>query len=355
MGNRFFTRNEILEEVGELTSITVRQTGTGTLLFSEFGARLIGLFPSVSDYNLLWTAHDLKSKIDCNSWLTGGERLWLAPQRDFFFENPRDFEGFRVSPEIDPGVYNHKGGLYYESIFSLLDCMRNRVYSESKVTRSFQPVEDPYPYGLPFAGVRITEYLSISTPQLDICPWTITMVNSCGPQNPGTALFPIKKNSSLLSYFDPVPPDRASVENGYARFLMDSKMALKLALSPENIVWENPAKILYVSPFPDSSRWFCTVKRSSDLPRNQENCVDVSSSDPTGLKGAIQAYNNFSEGHDKMLYGEIELQLKKGQTVGGKTECRATHELLGYSGSKDEILSLAGNILGTGEKPGIYC
>lgn len=355
MGNRFFTIQQILDETDGRAGITIRYTGTGAMLFSEFGARLLGLFPDKSGLNLLWLAHDLREKIDNCSWLTGGERLWIAPQRDYFFENPRDFEGFRVSPEIDPGVYKQNGDLHYENIFSLLDYMRNRIYAESLASRRFHPIADPYSSGLPYAGVKITDHLSISSSGLDLCPWSVSMVNSCGPENPGTALFPVRNNPSLLSYFDPVPPERVSLENGYARFLLDSRMHLKLAINPENIVWENPAKILYVSPFPDRPEWFCVVKRSDDLPRNQDECVDISMSNPTGPRGAIQVYNNLSEDHERLCYGEIELQLTKGRSVDGRTISTATHELLGYSGTRDEILDLAGKVLGIDCKPEIYC
>lgn len=352
---RFFSEQEIIDCVGQKTGTVIKHTDTGSLVFTNFGARLLGLFPSRHDPNTLWIAHNISDRITSNHWLTGGERLWIAPQRNFFFENPRDFDGFHVSPEIDPGLYNQVSELTYENSFSLLDYIDNRIYNNSIARRRFSVIDDPYKSGLDYAGVLIREHLSIPAQKLEVCPWSLAMVITAGPDQPGTSLFPIRNNSNLLSYFDPIPSDRAKVENGYARFLIDSKYALKLAIRPEDTIWENPAKVIYLSPFPGESRWFCLVKRSDDLPRTQEECVDLAASDPSGPKGAIQAYNHGCDEEGEIhSYGEIELQLNKGKLLNGSIVSEASHELLGYAGTKDEILSLAGKILSIDGRPEIY-
>ena len=355
MSYQFYSLPEILDSLGGKTGTVVKYTETGALLFTDFGARLLGLFPSRFELNTLWVAPDLRDRIAQNSWVTGGERLWVSPQRNFYFENPRDFEGFHVSPEIDPGVYKRSGELSYESQFCLMDFMRNLTYNESIARREFQILEDPYKTDLCYAGVRINDFLSINHTDVDVSAWSITQVPTCGPNQPGTALFPLRKGSSLISYFDPIPDDRVSVEHGYARFLIDSQQPYKLGVRPEDVVWENKAKIVYVAPFLDESCWYCLVKRSDDLPRAQCDCVDPAISNPSGPRGTVQLYNHFFDpNYEYLPYGEIELQFKKGKSANGKTVCEGFHELLGYSGTKDQILKLARSILQIDTLPEIY-
>lgn len=354
MSYRHFSLDEITNLVQNQTSTIVKHTNTGTLVFTEFGARLIGLFPSRYEPNALWVAPDIQHRIKNRSWFTGGERLWIAPQRDFYFTNPVDFDGFIVSEEIDPGKFCNQGVLRYENIFSLNDFKRGKIYSKSLARREFTLIDDPYESELPYAGVRITEHLSIPVTSIDVCPWSITQVSTCGKDQPGTALFPIKKGGSLITYFGDCEKDSVSSEKGYARFKIDSQNACKQAIRPEDIIWDNPAKIVYLSKFPDSSNWLCLIKRSDDLPRSQADCVDVASGNPEGEKGATQVYNNTNNPLDYHPYGEIELQLTKGFEKDGCTRSDATHELLGYVGKKDELLKLAQRVLRIEEVPEIY-
>ena len=351
--NKAFRVDELYKKIEKKTQAIRRKTATGATIFTEAGARLLGLFPSTNLPNTLWVADDIDKKIDSGDWLTGGERLWIAPQRDYFFTNPQDFDGFHVSAHLDPGIYLQKNDLTFSNSFSLTNHNSKIEHSECLARRKFSIIDDdPYESGLDYAGVEIGDHLSISGFNIDMCAWSIAMVYTCGPQNPGTVLLPIANNDAIVNYFEPIPHNRSSIEHGYARFLIDSKKALKMAIRPEGIVWDNPAKVVYISPFPGIEKWFCLVKRSNDLPEDQDSCVDTASFNPVGPKGAVQAYNH---GYDsEMLYGEIELQFNKGSSDANKTTSGGVHELLSYAGSKNEILHLAKTILRTDSVPLIY-
>ncbi len=345
--------NELCEKIGNKTKVIAKSTSCGTAVFSEAGARLIGLFPSTESANTLWVAENIDSRISSGDWQTGGERLWIAPQRDFFFTNPQKFEGFHVSSDLDPGSYSQKDDLTFENIFTLRNHHKKVTYSECIARRKFAMInDDPYQSGLDYVGVQIDDYLSISSSEINMCAWSITMVATCGPEKPGTVLLPMANLNAVVNYFDPIPYNRFSTGIGFSRFLIDSKKALKLAIRPEGVVWDNPAKIMYISPFSGTDKWFCLIKRTEDLPKNQENCVDPTVYNPHGPKGAIQAYNH---GYDsEMLYGEIELQLNKGLPESNRVTSCGTHELLSYSGTKKEILNLAKIVLRADEVPEVY-
>ncbi len=332
------------------------ETAGGSLLFTTYGARLLGLFPEKTGHNLLWVYAGLEESMRKGQWLTGGERLWIAPEKFFYYENPRDFEGFHVPAGIDPGNYAQLGDLTFGNEFSVLNYSTNETYDNCIEKRIFTPIDDPYDSGLSYAGVAIKDTVSFPAPDLEICAWSLSQVYTCGPQRSGTALFPMKSSGRILSYFTPIPPDRAQVLENYARFKIDSDAFYKMAIRPEDSFFDNSCKILYISPDPKSDAWHCLIKRSNDLPVSQSECVDRPRNDPEGEKGAIQSYNN-APGYtstDTVLYGELELQLKKSSGVNGKTISEADHELLGYTGSKDSILALARKALRTDSVPVLF-
>jgi hypothetical protein len=352
--NKNLKITELLKKTQNKARISTIESKTGVALFSEFGARLLGLFPSSELPNTLWVPEDIDGRMLSNDWLLGGERLWIAPQRDYFFTDPQNFGGFHVPPHLDPGHYEQKKDLSFTNTFILHDQNLNQQHNNCEIKRHFKMIEtDPYESGLSFTGVTINDSLSVPNASISICAWSIAMVPTIGPQKPGTALLPIANSSSLVNYFDTTPSDRSSVENGVARFLIDSKKHLKLAVTPAGILWNNSARVIYIAPFPDVEQWFCLIKRSDALPKDQDDCVDIPANNQLGLKGAVQVYNH---GYgSKMHYGEIELQFPKGilndvnRIVSG-----GEHELLSYCGSKEEILNLAKQVLGTARIPQIY-
>lgn len=355
-----FTFKELKAISEKYTQVFVKESKTGLLLFTQFGARLLGLYPDKNSDNALWVNENLDTIFANNHPMVGGERLWIAPERSFFYENPRDFEGKRIPSEIDPGEYTaceDQDALIFENTFSLLEYDKNKLFDNSQEKRRFSLLDDPYGTDLPCAGVSVTDTVSVNDTEITICAWTLSQVNALGASQPGTALFPIQGNGQILEYFDPVPAHRLDIFPNYVRYKIDSAQCLKIAMTPEYMVKENPCKGLYVSPSASHpEQWVCVIKRSMDLPTLAEDCVDVSLSNPEGPKGAIQSYNCGSTySKDGIhLFGELELQLHKGIVVGEQTISSGTHELLAYTGSKGEILELARHILQISEPVKIY-
>lgn len=356
MSYRSFQMKELHDTVDAVAPTELVETATGGIVFTEYGARLLGLFPDKNLSNVLWVHKQVESLIGNASWLVGGERLWIAPERHFFYENPRDFEGFHVPAGMDPGNYADSGDTTYVNTFTLIDLNSNELAEKTTMKRVFTPCEDPYGTGLAFAGARIHDSVTAPGADFEFSAWSLAQVYTCGAASPGTALFPISKQGGLLNYFDPIPDTRGQVRDGYARFRIDAAEIYKLGIAPEDMLFDNECKAVYVSPYPAANKWFCVVKRSNDMPRSQQECVDYPKSTPEGTKGAIQAYNNgpdFPLGPD-LAFGEIELQLVKGSRDGENTVSSAEHELLAYAGTKDEILELAATALGIEGRPEVY-
>jgi len=351
-----FTFQELKSLIETNTQIIVKESNTGLLLFSVYGARLLGLFPLKNENNVLWVTDNIVESIQKGQWMTGGERVWVSPERSFFYENPRDFIGFHVPAGIDPGEFDITGDLCFTNRFSLLNCEKNETYDNCLTQRSFSLIDDPFQTQLPYAGVTIQESIRIPQTHLPMCAWSIAQVYTCGTNNPGTALFPIRPGGTIVPYFNQIPDSRAYVKEGYARFKIDAQSIYKLGIQPEDMIFENEVKAVYISPCPHNESWFCIIKRSNDMPRSQIECVDVARDNPSGPKGAIQSYNNgpgFSGGNN-VPFGEIELQLSTGKTIGEFTISEASHQLLSYYGTKNEMLELAKHALLLNVIPEIY-
>ena len=320
MAFKTFRCDELQNITEKHTRVIVKNSGTGKILVTEYGGRVFGLFPSSALPNTLWVAPDLDDKLRTNDWLIGGDRLWIAPERHFYYENPRDFDGFHVPAGIDPGEYAVSDDIHLQNRFSLLHYQNNETYDNTIMSRDISMLDDPYGSGLDFVGIGIQDYISAPMVGTPMCAWSIAQVYTCGKESPGTALFPIAQGASMLDYFSPVPPARKTIESGYARFKVDAAEIYKVAVRPEDMLFSNPAKALYISPFPGGRTWFCLVKRSNDLPRTQDDCVDYPKSNPSGEKGVIQSYNH-GPGPDSgevAAFGEIELQLFKRDSSGRK-------------------------------------
>lgn len=356
MPYKTFTLEELKDIAEKHTQVTIRESTTGVLLFINRGARLLGMFPKKNGHNVLWVYSGIRVSLEQRQWMIGGERLWVSPERSFYYENARDFEGFHVPAGMDPGDYRQTGDLVFENDFSLIDCAGNMIYDNSLMKRHFSLIEDPYTTGLAFAGVQVNELVSVTATEQPLCGWSLAQVYTCGPEKAGTSLFPIKAEGTILPYFRPIPADRADVQDGYARFRMDASDIYKFSIKPEDTVFDNPTKAVYVSPTPqDTSAWTCTIKRTNDMPRSQKECVDQAKGDPDGPKGAIQSYNNGPGFADEELpFCEIELQLAKGIVEDGRTVSTATHELLAYAGTREEMLAIAGKALQISGEPVVY-
>ena len=172
-------------------------------------------------------------------------------------------------------------------------------------------------------------------------------VISGGFNNPGTVLVPVKSNSRPLSYFRTIPKDRLQVTDDGIAFKIDVDDIYKLAVRPEDIDFSRNAKIGYVLKIPDSDYYGFIVKLSDDLPHSQVDCFDTARDHPNSEIGVIQSYNSESPEKPRILkYGEIELQLNKFNTIDNASHGKATHQVIGYVGEKDEILDTVEKYLG---------
>ncbi|MFW5960166.1 MAG: hypothetical protein ACOCSE_03480 [Chitinivibrionales bacterium] len=350
--NNTFSVDRLYNTFRRFSDLYTLKSGTGRIVITKRGARIIGVFPEKDSCNALWIYPGVKKSLENGHWMVGGERLWVAPEKDYFYKFPENFDGFFVSGDIDPGNYRHKGGLEFENRLLIENNSAGERFSNTQLKRSFNTIKDPFDTGMGFTGIRITDSARTLNPNLDLCCWSVTQLIPGKPEHPATVLFPCKESASFIPYFSEIPEDYCDVNGRYARFKIDSSRILKTALAPEDIRDDIKCKILYILPFHKES-YFCIMKRTYDTPKRQCECLDIPKNTQTKSRGAVQAYNcgpGFSE-EDDFLFGEIEIQSRGLFRNGRFSSTSMTHELLCYSGKEDDILELAAEALDLPAKP----
>jgi len=345
----YFTKDNLISIIDNSTRLVELDSEEGSVLISEHGGRPLGIFPKVNCYNLLWVNYKIKEVIKIRSHEIGGDRYWISPERDFFYKKPETFEEWTCQTSLDPANYeilmtSEKSCTVSSQIFLLNQ--RTKQGSQGEITRQFKLIKESYYTGLSYCGIEVLDDCVLYRPDLKVNGWSLATVISGGPENPGTVLIPTNTNSKPLSYFRMIPEDRLRRERNYVAFKIDVNDIYKLAIRPEDIDYERPAKIGYILKIPDSDEYGFIVKLSDDIPKSQKECFDVSRDHPESEIGVIQSYN--SESPDKLIlnFGEIELQLNPFKTIDNASHGKAKHQLFAYIGTKEEILTVIAKYLG---------
>jgi len=346
----FFTKMDLMsikENIGKIVELDFNDESSA--IVSEYGGRLLGLFPKNKSFSLLWINPEIKDVIKSRQRDIGGDRYWISPEREFFYEKPQTWEGWFCPHGLDPAYYEilaeSSKSCTLSSPITVESQMKKEIYN-GEITRQISIIKEPITTGLSYCGVEFVDDCIFFQPGLKINGWSLACIISGGSSNPGTVLIPTKSNPRPLSYFRTIPQDRLRVGDNYVAFKIDVDDIYKLAIRPEDIDFSRKAKIGYVLKIPDSEEYGFLVKLSDDIPKSQGECFDVSKEHPEDEIGVIQSYNSESLNKPSLKFGEIELQLNQFKAIDNTSHGKAKHQICGYIGSKEEILKVVEKYLG---------
>ena len=337
----YFTKESLISTIKDYTRFIELDSKDASVIISEYGGRPLGIFPKENSYNLLWVNPHIKEAIKARSHEIGGDRYWISPERDFFYKQPETFTDWFCPNGLDPATYeilmdSEKSATISSGIF--VTNQRTKQGYQGEITRQFKLINEPVSTGVSYCGIEFVDDCVFYRPNLKVNGWSLATVISGGIKSPGTVLIPTKANSKPLSYFRTIPKDRLKIGENFVAFKVDVDDIYKLAIRPEDINFDNPAKIGYVLKLPESEEYGFIVKVSDDIPRTQNDCFDVSRDHPKSEIGVIQSYNSESPDKPMLNFGEIEIQLNPFQSVDNASHGKAMHQLFAYIGNKEEIL-----------------
>lgn len=352
----YFTKKALLKSIVDFTPFIELNDDESSVIISQYGGRPLGMFPKDNSISLLWINPEVEDSIKAKKRDIGGDRYWISPERDYFYEKPSTFEGWFCPSGLDPAHYEFLGNSQTSCTVStplIIENKMKREFYQGEITRQFTLIKEPYKTGISYCGIEFLDDCILYKPDLKVNGWTLACVISGGASNPGTVLVPTKINPKPLSYFRIIPENRILKGENYVAFRIDVDDIYKLAIRPDDIDFSKKAKIGYVMKIPNSNEFGFLVKLSDDIPRSQEDCFDISRDHPEGEIGVIQSYNSESPNKPLLRYGEIELQLNKFETIDNTSHGKAKHQLFGYIGTKDEILGVIEKYLGI-SNPSIF-
>lgn len=210
------------------------------LLVLPVGGRLLGLFPSGSDENFLWTnpalatAESARSYAAREGWFNpGGDRTWLAPEIELFIGDlKRPLETYAVQPALDPGHWTQATATDVE--VCLTNSTRLRLHRlgrdvDVRLRKSYRAAVNP----LVTSGLHYAGYTQVTTLELE--PGTkapLGLWNLLQLPQPGTMLIPTRTATRPHFVFGKCAAGELAVTEGLMRWNMaapgpDSKIAVK--------------------------------------------------------------------------------------------------------------------------------
>ncbi len=338
----------LVEVLSNYSRCVVLERDGSRIVVLEKGARVLGAFLGGSP-NLLWVNPKIEEELREGGWNVGGLRLWISPERNFFYRRPEEFEDWFCPQGLDPGSYR------------IVEASSDRAVLEGEIA-AFDHLAKDELKGLVRREIRLLEggagrlRLRIRERILGeyrsrINPWVLAQVPT-GYAGVGTVLAPARRGAEPIPYFGEIPRDRLRVSANHVSFRIDGNFVAKLGIKPEDLREPGLGSIGYVYRI-GRRLWSALILRTSNIPLAQEDCLDVPRHDPSLPRAALQSYNSGPEAFKDIKFGEIELQLTPTENFSGRIFASVEYDFIAMVGSRGEVLKGIRRILGIA-KPRLY-
>jgi hypothetical protein len=236
---------------------------------------------SLQGNNAFWTA-------DSTDWNIGGDRLWLGPERDWFWvgDDPDDLTKHIVPPEIDPGKWHtvHIGPRRAE--FKANPVLRHRR------TRARTRVHVRREIFLRHADATRAIYdvrtsLEVQWPGQEVSAWTVLQVPTGGVLE-----FSLAGPFGYRDYLRPVDSARFATSEDHVSIRLTGQTMDKFGVRPDVFA----GRLRYVSDA-------LIIERQVDVQPRRRYCDHPLGADPAGQGDALQVFED--DGHYGG-YAEIE-------------------------------------------------
>ncbi|MCX8182915.1 MAG: hypothetical protein N3F08_00630 [Crenarchaeota archaeon] len=335
-------RESLLSALEGLTKTVIVKTDTGSALVTEYGARILGVF--VGDrQNPFWVAENLRGVIDGGEWNIGGNRLWVSPERRFYYRKPEIFEGWLCQSSLDPGgwsiINSNEKSVSLESEVVLEDFASQTKFNIS-LSRQISIHSMHVRRDLEHVGLRIRDAM-VARGDLGngVNLWSLTQVRP-GESRSGTVIVPTRRGAKPIHYFGKIPGDRLRVSSDHVSFKIDGNAIYKLGIAPEDVPQPGCSRIMYYVEHAKNEVFLISMKTMM-APVSQEECLDVAKADPAGPKGCVQSYNSGSD----LCFGEIELHFKPAVRVKDSFVSYADYDIDVFAGKRGEVLRFLKKII----------
>lgn len=332
-------KEKIVSALEGLTRVVELKTNAGSVLITEYGARILGVFMG-KRRNPFWVAEDLRDIINRLDWNIGGNRLWVSPERNFFYKNPEKFEEWFCQRSLDPGSWRiiscGNRNVILEEASEIKDFLSNTEV-HALLSRQISVSDAWLKRNLAYVKIRIRDAIAArGVLRNGIALWALTQIRP-GEKKSGTVIIPTRQRARPIHYFGKIPGDRLRVFRDHVSFKIDGSAVYKLGIAPEDI--PQCSEILYYVEHDNEA--FLLSMRTAMTPTVQEECLDVAKAEPSGPRGCVQSYNS---GPD-LCFGEMELHFKPAVGIKDLWVSYADYDVDVFAGSRGEALRVLRKII----------
>jgi len=332
-------KENLIDSLKDVSKVLELESKVGSVVISGYGARILGVFIGKRQ-NPFWISENPRETVAKKDWKIGGNRLWISPERNFFYKNPSGFEDWFCPTQLDPGgwkiTYSNTRSVVLEEEAELEDFM-NKTRVGISLCRQISLLETDVK-GLECIGIKVRDALIARNGVKDgLNLWSITQVR---PGMAGTVIVPTRPKAKPVHYFGTIPKNRLKVSRDHVSFKIDGMAVYKLGVMPEDMPSPGCSSILYYVEYGKNDVFLISMKTFM-APENQDECLDVAKANPQGPKGCVQSYNS---GPD-LCFGEMELHFKPAVKVKNNWISCVDYEIHIFAGGRGEIMRFLRKII----------
>jgi hypothetical protein len=251
---------------------------------------------NVGGHNAFWTGP--KTSHSWDSWNLGGDRLWLAPEVDWYWQasEQSEFGQYGVPAAIDPGAWELvRADVGYCEIAQRVS-LRHRRHADRfdvEMRRSISPARlSSAHFFASYLAYRVDNSLSINEARSGQAfgLWSLIQV----PPG-GTMHLPCQGECSFRDYLEPIPADLWQISGREIRLRVTAERQYKIGIGPT----KTTGRATYVRPVGDQ---YLVVYRAFFAQPWRDYC-DVPAQPQESYGDAVQV---FDDGGIAGGYGELE-------------------------------------------------
>jgi len=321
--NNFITRQQLIERLEENRinyHILPLQDGISVIV-TEYGGRIFGPYFGDNSPSIYWTNKAFKDRtmfkefLKSGDWNLGGERIWIAPEIQYYVPDPGDFFGsYSLSRQVDPGNYTLNASKEKCVLGMEMELNTYNIASGCKalrIDRTIQIAENPLRFSNSYIelmkDVKYCGYeqiIFLSEPVHDDIvseSWDIVQLN------PGGQLYiPMSPLAEVTEYYEPTDSNVRKRDDHFLRLQITGNRRYKIGVKAAGVY----ERMGYVNQL-DEGNYYLLVRNFFN---NPSSVYAEEPHEQPGVKG--HSVHVFNDKGNLGGFGEMECN---GQTIGGET------------------------------------